>query len=37
MTVLKKRNAVMDPWQSYDRANHCPTDKVMYTRECTAS
>ena len=32
----KKRNTVMDPWQSYDRANHCPTDKVMYTRKCTA-
>ena len=26
----KKRNTIMDPWQSYDRANHCPTDKVMY-------
>ena len=32
----KKRNTIMDPWQSYDRANHCPTDKVMYTRKCTA-
>ena len=32
----KKRNTVVDHWQNYDRANHCPTDKVMYTRECTA-
>ena len=31
-----KMNTIMDPWQSYDRANHCPTDKVMYTRKCTA-
>ena len=32
----KKRNTALDHWQNYDRANHCPTDKVMYTRECTA-
>ena len=32
----KKRNTVMNHWQNYDRANHCPTDMVMYTRECIA-
>ena len=20
----------MDHWQNYDRADHCPTDKIMY-------